>query len=484
MESLTIILILFALATAAAVWLGLSRPRLVGEAAAARAEAAERLETVRRLSAALEEREADLTRVKEELTEARVELRAGEERHKGELGRVSAMMDEREGALRAKEKELREWVSQRSEDFRNAFAALSGEALKSASGEFLKLAEERMKAQQQAGAAELDKRRAAVDELVKPIAETLKRTDEKLGLMQSQWASDRGTLSQQLKMVGESGEMLRMETGKLVRALSKPEVRGRYGEIQLRRVAELAGMKEYCDFAEQSSQRNDDGKLLRPDMVVRLPNERVIAVDAKTNTYAYVEAVNAQTPDEQEQHMERFARHVSEQIAALSKKQYWAQFEGSPEFVVMFVPGDQFLDAAMARRPDLIDQAAAANVLIASPSTLIGLLRAVAVGWRERRLDQQAAELFALGKELHDRAAAAFAHVSKLGGALNTAVDRYNDFVGSYERRLEPTLRKFEEAGARGAKELPELGAVDVKARITAIASSQREPGLLEESSR
>jgi DNA recombination protein RmuC len=471
MEIMAIVLgVLVLAAGGAAAWLAVGRARLAAEAAAARAESAERLAETGRLRSEAEARAAEADRIREELNEAKSDLRAAEERHRGELSRATAMMDERESSLRLREKELREWVSSRTEEFRNAFAALSGEALKSASGEFLRLAEERMKAQQQAGAAELDKRRAQVDDLVKPIAETLRRTDEKLGVMQSQWAADRGSLTEQLRGVSASGEQLRLETTKLVRALSKPEVRGRYGEIQLKRVAELAGMKEYCDFSQQTSARDEEGRLQRPDMVVRLPNERVIAVDAKTNTLAYLEAIAAQTPEEQEQHLERFARHVSEQVQALSKKQYWAQFEGAPEFVVMFMPGDQFLDAALARRPDLIEQAAGANVLIATPSTLIGLLRAVAVGWREKRLDQQAGELFALGKELHDRAAAAFGYVERLGKALNGAVDRYNEFVGSYERRLEPTLRKFEEAGARGAKELPTVTAVDVKARVVAEA--------------
>lgn len=455
----------------ALVWLAVSRARLAADLGAARAESSARQERLEKLEPMLAEREREVARHREELGEARTELRGLEERHKGELARVSATMAERERALEAEQKRLREWVVERTEEFKNAFAALSGAALQSASGQFLRLAEERLKAQQQTVAAELDKRRAAMDELVKPISESLKKTSETLGQMQTQWANDRGTLTERLRQVGEAGETLRVETGKLVRALSKPEVRGRYGEIQLRRVAELAGMKDYCDFSEQSSQRDDAGRLLRPDMIVRLPNDRVIAVDAKTNTYAYVEAVNAASPEEQEQHLERFARHVADQVGALSKKQYWSQFEGSPEFVVLFMPGDQFLDAALMRRPDLIEHAATQNVVIATPSTLIALLRAVAVGWRERRLDQRAEELFALGRELHDRAAAALVHVAKLGAALNTAVERYNEFVGSYEHRLEPTLRKFEEAGARAGKKFPAVEVVDVRSRPVRIAS-------------
>jgi DNA recombination protein RmuC len=225
-------------------------------------------------------------------------------------------------------------------------------------------------------------------------------------------------------------------------------------------------MVSYCDFTEQTSTRDGEGKLLRPDMVVRLPNERVIAVDAKTNTYAYLEAVNARDAAEREQHLDRFATHVYDQAKKLSDKRYWAQFEGSPEFVVMFVPGDHFIDAALARRSDLIEIAAQHNVILASPSTLIGLLRAVAVGWREHRLAEEAQALLRLGAELHERAATTFEHARKLGDALKTSVERYNSMAGSIDQRIRPTLRKFEEAGAKSGKSLAELPEVEVQARL------------------
>ncbi|MCW5775703.1 MAG: DNA recombination protein RmuC, partial [Phycisphaeraceae bacterium] len=199
--------------------------------------------------------------------------------------------------------------------------------------------------------------------------------------------------------------------------------------------------------------------------VVNLPNERKIAVDAKTPTDAYMRAVEAATPEEAEAYLERFAGHVEEQVRALSGKRYWAQFDGSPEFVVMFVPGDQFVDAALARRPELLERAAQANVILASPSTLIGLLRAVAVGWREHRLAEEAQRLLELGRELHQRAATAFEHVEGLGAAIRRSAEKYNEFVGSVDRMLLPHLKKFEDAGVKGKKELPALPEVDVRLR-------------------
>jgi DNA recombination protein RmuC len=228
-------------------------------------------------------------------------------------------------------------------------------------------------------------------------------------------------------------------------------------------------MTSYCDFTEQTSSRDDEGSLLRPDMVVNLPNNRRIVVDAKTNTYAYVEAVNAQTDEERQHHLDRFAKHVAAQAKKLGEKRYWDAIEGaSPEFVVMFIPGDHFIDAALQRQPDLLDIAATQNVILASPATLIGLLKAVAVGWREHGMKEQYSELFALGKELHERAAVAFAHVEDLGRALERATRKYNDAIGSIQSRLTPTLKRFVDAGAKSAKDLPELSEVRVLPRAGA----------------
>ncbi|MBL4809975.1 MAG: DNA recombination protein RmuC, partial [Phycisphaerales bacterium] len=203
------------------------------------------------------------------------------------------------------------------------------------------------------------------------------------------------------------------------------------------------------------------------------PNNRIIVVDAKANINAYIEAVNASDDEEREMHMQRFARHTTEQVKKLADKKYWALFERSPEFVVMFVPGYHFIDAALSRNPGLIDDAAQRGVILASPSTLIGLLRAVAVGWREQSLTEEAAALFELGKELHDRAATAFEHAGKLGDSIRMSVERYNKLVGSIDTRMMPTLRKFEEVGAKSTKRLVELKAVGGEMRELAAGGEE-----------
>lgn len=355
---------------------------------------------------------------------------------------------------------LRQQMEANEARLKESFAALSAEALRSAKADLLQLAKQQFAAQRAESEQALDQRRQAVEALVTPIRETLGKTDERLTRLDQQIADSRAT-----------ADGLRAETARLFKALSKPEVRGSYGEIQLQRVAELAGMSSYCDFTEQTSIRDAEGNLLRPDMVVSLPNNRVIAVDAKTNTHAYLEALAAECDEDRDACLERFARHVFDQAKKLADKRYWTAFEQSPEFVVMFIPGDHFIDAALQRRPDLLDTAAQHGVVLASPSTLIALLRAVAVGWREQRLADEARALLELGKELHERAAVAFDHAAKLGDAIRQSVERYNRLVGSLDSRVMPTLRKFEEAGITSGKTLPEPAEVSVIARSLEAAS-------------
>jgi len=327
-----------------------------------------------------------------------------------------------------------------------SFEAIGGKSLRTNQEALSKFLTDRLKDADKLSQAELDERKVAIEALVKPISETLGKTQEQIT-----------QLGERVKASGESNVSLREETARLTKALSRPEIRGQYGEIQLRRVAELAGMTGYCDFTEQVSVRDEDGQLQRPDMVVTLPNDRIIVVDAKANINAYIEAVNATSDVERESQMDRFGRHMTEQVKKLADKKYWSLFDGnSAEFVVMFVPGDHFIDAALARNPDLLDLAAQRGVIMASPSTLIGLLRAVHVGWREQSLTEQAAELFELGKELHDRAATAFEHAGKLGDSIRMSVERYNKLVGSIDTRMMPTLKKFEDAGAKSGKGLIE----------------------------
>lgn len=460
----------------AAVWLALGRAKLSADAAAERAgrvaaegqrdsERGERervggqLEENRSALAKVSadwkglERDLDAERQRHGITrttlveQARRELIATEERLNAEIAHAEAVAKEKLESVEREKLAMKDQLEKFEGKFREVFGALAADALKVNREQFIALAEQKFEA-----------KRSAVDDLVKPIAETLKRTDAKLAVIE------------------QAGTELRSETGKLVRALREPQVRGRYGELQLRRVAELAGMAGYCDFTEQDQTRAADGSALRPDMIVRMPSSRVVVVDAKTNIQAYLDAAGAATPDEAEKHLDRFARHVSEQATALARKKYWSQYDGSPEFVVMFIPGDQFIDAALARQPELLERAAEQNVILASPSTLIGLLRAVAVGYKEEQLAAAAEELRELGKELHERVATAMGHAVRMGKNLGQAVDAYNDFVGSYEKRLEPVMRKFEEGGVKGSKELPDVAHLEMKAKDVDGARSAARP--------
>lgn len=364
--------------------------------------------------------------------------------------RLDADRRSREEYQRSFEKRL----ADQREEFRAMFGAEAAKVFDKSADVFLKRAGEHF-----------DGKSKSVGDMVRPIAETLKKTDEKLAQIEKDRAETFGQIGQALRQVQMGSEQLRTETANLVNALRKPQVRGAYGEMQLRRVAELAGMRDYCDFCEQASVRDGEGNLLRPDMIVSLPNERVIVVDAKTNIEAYLDAIQARTPEDEAHHLERFARHVADQAAALGGKKYWKAWDGAPEFVVMFIPGDQFIDAALQRRPDLLEQVAQRGVILASPSTLIGLLRAVYVGWREKKLSDDAHELFRLGKELHDRAETMLAYAGRVGSSLESAVKSYNQFVGSLESRMIPTLRKFEEAGAKSGKPIAEVRPVESSPR-------------------
>lgn len=429
-----------------AAWLWRGQGRLAAEAGAARREAEE---AGAQLAAAREAQGvavADIERFRGMVDGLRAEI--------GELKVAEARFAEREESLGRERAQLEKRVAELREQMGETFKALAADALQASRQEFL----------QQARPV-FDAAKKEQSELVRPISETLSATREKLEQIERQRLESFSRLGEQLELTATASKALRGDYNELIRALSQPTVRGRYGELQLKRVAELAGMTAYCDFDEQSHTVAADGRALRPDMIVRLPNERVVAVDAKCNTYAYVEAAGATDPVEQERHLERFANHVADQVVKLSRKGYWAEFDGSPDFVVMFVPGDQFLDAALARKPDLLERAAERDVILASPSTLIGLLRAVAVGWREHALTEKAQELFELGKELHERAATAFEHASKLGDSIRQSVERYNKFVGSIDTRVLPTLRRFEEAGVKSGKELPEAAEVTVLPR-------------------
>ena len=425
---------------------------------------------------ALATRERELTALRDQLNaqstrvvELQKDLQALQEAAEAEVASIEQLAASRERALVDQHELFRTQVEQRDRErdakLEEKFKALSASALDASSKQFLQLAQQSLATQTQKGIGELEQRKASFEQLLAPIRDTLKATDEKLNAIDKNVAERNANIERQLHSVAQAGDVLRTETSKLVRALSKPEVRGRYGEIQLKKVAELAGMTQYCDFSLQENNTDDEGQQKRPDMVVKMPTGRTVIVDAKANIQAYLDAQEATTDVDRDAHLERFARHVTEQASALAKKKYWTQVEGSPEFVVMFLPHDAFLDAALARRPDLLERAWADNVILATPSTLIAMLRAVYVGYQEQKLAKEAIELKSLGQELLQRAAVAFSHLGDLGVSLNQAVDRFNKCAASFDTRLLPTLRKFEDAGAKSARELDAIGGVDNRAR-------------------
>ncbi len=445
------------LSLATAVVMLVLRGRLAVQLARVETEKRQADEELTHLRSRSDELEADVVALSAKAVQLSEQIKSAEEKHAAHLESMAAIYREKEAGLARREAEIRDRIAQLNQEFSNVFTRLAADTLKWSNAQFLQLAEKAFAVEREKSVGDLDARREKVDQLIKPMIETLRRYEEKIGQIEKDRTESFASLGQQMRTMAEAGQLLRTETSRLVRALREPTVRGRYGEMQLKRVAELAGMTAYCDFAEQDSTVDGQGNILRPDMIVKLPSERVVVVDAKTNIQAYLDALQAQTEEEASAALDRYGRNVAEQAAALGKKRYWSQYDGSPEFVVMFVPGDQFLDAALSRQPGLLESAARHNVILASPSTLIALLRAVAVGYKEHRLASEAEELRRLGSELHERASVAFNHVAKLGEAIDRTVDCYNHFVGSYRQRLEPTLRRFADIGVGNGKDLPEL---------------------------
>ena len=322
------------------------------------------------------------------------------------------------------------------------FERLSSQALRRNNEQFLQLAGERFKATEQKSVAELEQRRQAVEALVKPLTDHLGRVESQLTTVEKARTEAYAELREQVKSMGQASEQLRLETNQLVTALRAPQVRGRWGEMQLRRVVESAGMVEHCDFDEQPSVQTDDG-LLRPDLVVRMAGGKNVVVDAKVPVVGWLEAMEAREDDKRNARLDAHVRHVRDHIDALAAKQYWEHFDPAPEFVVMFVPAEVFLNAALDRDPALLEYAFERNVVIATPPTLIALLRTVAYTWRQEALARNAQDVLRLGRDLHGRLATLGGHVNKLGNTLTSAVSQYNATVASLESRVLVTARRF-----------------------------------------
>jgi len=344
------------------------------------------------------------------------------------------------------------------------FSALSSQALKHNTEEFLKLAQENLKQFQVKAHSDLSEKEKAIENLVKPIKDTLEKTEKQIRLMEHERKEAYGALTQHLHSMAQTQQALQGETRNLVKALSRPEVRGQWGELTLRRLAELAGMVEHCDFFEQEHTQTEIGAL-RPDMIVRMPGNREIVVDVKTPLDAYLRAMEASDDADKVRELEKHTKNIRERIRELASKAYWNQFKYSPEFVVLFIPGDQFLSSALDQDPNLLENAMQQKVILATPTSLVALLRAIAYGWRQEALTENAEYIRQIGDELYGRLSTFADHLNKLGRSLAGSVQHFNKAVGSFDSRILPSAKKFNEMGISANKDVDRVEQIESSTR-------------------
>ncbi len=417
---------------------------------------------------------AELAILHERLSAKDRELQKLQEAFDREVAELSQVKDANT-ILKASLEGERRAAHERSESFKHAadelsekFKALSRDALKDNNQSFLELANATLQKFQQTAKGELEQRQQAIDQLVKPLKESLERVDGKIGEMEKARVGAYSELREQVKALVTSQSQLQGETGNLVKALRTPHIRGRWGEIQLRRVVELAGMLQYCDFTEQETIATEDNRI-RPDVIVRLPGNRTIVVDAKVPFDAFYESISTNDDGIRLERLKEHARLVRAHIGALSKKSYWEMVQPTPEFVLLFLPGETFYSAALENDPKLIEDGVNQGVIIATPTTLIALLKAVSYGWRQEQMAANAQEVSRLGKDLYDRLRTFTSHFADVGKGLDRALESYNKGVGSLEARVLVTARKFKERGAISGEEIETIEPIDKSARALSL---------------